>query len=338
MINKNHIKIKRRKSKEEKIINVLNHCYKNNKLSKEFIIPPIALFNNDDLFWRKRKKIWMGIGIKSEIGRNAYGNNTFDNYNRRKNIISESTKKMANMKNNPSIFDPVLCEIIYKWFCPNYGKICDPFAGGSVRGIVAHILNYKYFGCDLNKKQIKENRKQAKDILSKNNYPTWIIGDSEEKIKYFPKVDFIFSCPPYGDLEKYSNHKEDLSNMKYEKFLNKYEKIISKFNNILKNNRFLCFVVGDFRDKNGFYRGFVAHTIKIFEKYNFKLYNEIIFIQKMGSIYFRARNAFVPSRKLLKVHQNILIFIKGNPKMAAKKINIEKLYIKRKNIYDFLKD
>jgi hypothetical protein len=31
----------------------------------------------------------------------------------------------------------VLCEIAYRWFSPPGGLILDPFAGGSVRGIVA---------------------------------------------------------------------------------------------------------------------------------------------------------------------------------------------------------
>ncbi|MGB3315839.1 MAG: DNA methyltransferase, partial [Albidovulum sp.] len=39
-----------------------------------------------------------------------------------------------------SIFDPVLCEIAYRWFCPQGGTVLDPFAGGSVRGIVASQL------------------------------------------------------------------------------------------------------------------------------------------------------------------------------------------------------
>lgn len=38
-----------------------------------------------------------------------------------------------------SIFDPVLCELAYRWFTPADGSILDPFAGGSVRGIVAAL-------------------------------------------------------------------------------------------------------------------------------------------------------------------------------------------------------
>ena len=36
-----------------------------------------------------------------------------------------------------SVFDPVLCEVAYRWFSPPGGHVLDPFAGGSVRGILA---------------------------------------------------------------------------------------------------------------------------------------------------------------------------------------------------------
>ena len=45
-----------------------------------------------------------------------------------------------------SIFDPVLCELAYRWYCPPGGVILDPFAGGSVRGIVASKLGRRYVG------------------------------------------------------------------------------------------------------------------------------------------------------------------------------------------------
>src|SRR5271154_2766551 len=48
-----------------------------------------------------------------------------------------------------SVFDPVLCEIVYRWFCPYGGLVLDPFAGGSVRGIVASKCGRRYIGMDL---------------------------------------------------------------------------------------------------------------------------------------------------------------------------------------------
>lgn len=56
-----------------------------------------------------------------------------------------------------SIFDPVLCETLVNWFCPKGGKVIDPFAGGSVRGLISVLLGNEYTGIDLSTKQIEAN-------------------------------------------------------------------------------------------------------------------------------------------------------------------------------------
>ena len=66
-----------------------------------------------------------------------------------------------------SIFDPVLCEVAYAWFCPRGGRVLDPFAGGSVRGIVAAALGREYVGVDLSEAQVEANRAQATLIRGK---------------------------------------------------------------------------------------------------------------------------------------------------------------------------
>ena len=50
--------------------------------------------------------------------------------------------------------------------------------------------------------------------------PIWICGDSR-KIDATCKdvdADFIFSCPPYADLEVYSDDPKDISTLGYEDF------------------------------------------------------------------------------------------------------------------------
>jgi DNA modification methylase len=212
-----------------------------------------------------------------------------------------------------SIFDPVLCEIIYRWFCPPGGPILDPFAGGSVRGIVAAYLGYKYTGVDLSENQIKANREQADEILKDGNKPDWIVGDSLTNLPE-DEVDLIFSCPPYADLEIYSDDPRDISTMPYDEFLEKYRAIIKQCVQRLRDNRFACFVVGDVRDKQGFYRKFPWHTIQAFEDAGMKLYNEAVLVTAVGSLPIRIGRQFGSYRKLGKTHQNVLIFYKGNPK------------------------
>jgi len=405
-----------------------------------------------------------------------------------------------------SIFDPVLCELIYRWFMePGEGKVIDPFAGGSVRGIVAGLLGKDYTGIELAAHQVAANIVQSKDILgetkqakefipisisgkwaqhkfsctkeyitsecgggccegsdkimisllprevdvhTENGYPVedgflqadpvtgkcphkqkdglcslhgkpdkpfgciaspftlnksntliirnrynmmkchgqgepayitfrasldlilgneeaervcqelakeegkniganmpidsfnklkyldslksgaagplpetnttqppvWIIGDSLDIETLAPgEYDLLFSCPPYGDLEVYSDDPRDISTMPFDDFIAVYRQIIAKSVSLLKDNRFACFVVGDYRDKKGFYHNFPALTIEAFQDAGMILYNEAILVTALGSLPIRAGRQFQTGRKLGKTHQNVLVFYKGDP-------------------------
>jgi DNA modification methylase len=223
-----------------------------------------------------------------------------------------------------SIFDPVLCELAYRWFCPPQAKILDPFAGGSVRGIVAARLGHKYVGVELRKEQVEANQVQGQE-LCKDNEPFWIHGDSTDIPTLLPdqKFDFVFSCPPYADLEVYSDDPKDLSTMPYSQFIWSYEQIIKAAIEKLNDDSFACFVVGEVRDKKtGNYYGFVPDTIKAFERAGAAFYNEIILVTAIGSLPIRAGKIFNSSRKIGKTHQNILVFVKGSGKRATEKCGL----------------
>ena len=233
-----------------------------------------------------------------------------------------------------SIFDPVLCEMVYRWFCIPNGKVLDPFAGGSVRGIVAGTLGYKYIGIELSRRQIDANREQAHQILhaaangfvpangdgSKPGRVQWVEGDARdiERLAGGGKYDLFFSCPPYGDLEQYSDDPRDLSTMPHEAFLEAYRAVIKSSVGMMRENRFACFVVGDYRDQKGLYRNFVSDTIAAFESAGMRLYNEAILVTAFGSLPIRVGRAFGSYRKLGKTHQNVLVFFNGDPQVIKK--------------------
>jgi 1-aminocyclopropane-1-carboxylate deaminase/D-cysteine desulfhydrase-like pyridoxal-dependent ACC family enzyme len=217
-----------------------------------------------------------------------------------------------------SIFDPVLCEVAYRWFSPPGGTILDPFAGGSVRGIVASKLGRQYVGVDLRAEQVEANDAQAGEICE-DPMPIWYEGDSREiaTITAGVAADFIFSCPPYADLEVYSDDPRDLSTLGYSEFREAYFEIVKEACSLLKPNRFAAFVVGEVRGKGGAYYGFVPDTIEAFRRAGLSYYNETILITAAGSLPIRAGKQFEATRKLGKTHQNLLIFVKGDPKVAT---------------------
>ena len=229
------------------------------------------------------------------------------------------SRKLLEQSSGTSIFDPVLCELAYRWFSPKGGTVLDPFAGGSVRGIVASKLGRQYVGIDLREEQIAANRQQGEDICG-DPMPAWICGDSraiDEHAKDL-QADLIFSCPPYGDLEVYSDNPADLSTLDYPAFLASYRQIIGKCCALLKPDRFACFVVGDIRGRDGAYRNFISDTISAFQDAGLKLYNEAILVTSVGSLPIRVGKQFQSSRKLGKTHQNVLVFLKGDAKRATK--------------------
>lgn len=326
-------------------------------LADKFEFPPFSVLSARDGAWQERKRAWISLGIKSEMGRNAEAIETLGRaspLDRGASITSVSARlapggggawlggpKTPSTKNfshankmsstiaglkpsaiveeggtGTSIFDPVVCELAYKWFCPPEGQIVDPFAGGSVRGLVAGLMGFKYHGIDLRPEQIAANEAQRATIAPSAAIE-WVCGDSMDRMAEAPAADFIFSCPPYGDLERYSDDPADLSTMEYHTFVAAYKRIIHRCSQNLKDNRLACFVVGDFRDKKtGMYRGFVADTINAFRDVGMPLYNDAILVTAVGSLPIRVSSQFPSGRKLGKTHQNILVFAKGDPRKA----------------------
>ena len=121
---------------------------------------------------------------------------SFDHYR-----VIEGTRDET-QTSGTSIFDPVLTELNYRWFCPPGGVILDPFAGGSVRGIVASKLGRRYIGIDLSARQIEANRIQAQELCTEADpIPNWIVGDSRDiETLVTEQADFIWTCHPAGTL------------------------------------------------------------------------------------------------------------------------------------------
>ena len=306
------------------------------KLADKFLVPPFSVFNAREGWWQERKKAWLALGIKSEEGRGgglmmSNQEGLYDIMRKKPTAAPGGSNMVAGYKNGKretglvsesgtSVFDPVLCEIIYRWFCPESGTVLDPFAGGSVRGIVASKLGRQYVGQELRPEQVQANQQQAAEICQDNDMPpVWICADSRNIDKTCAEIqaDLVFSCPPYADLEVYSSNPNDLSTLEYDEFKDAYAEIIAKSCAKLKDNRFACFVVGEVRDKKGNYYDFVGDTVQAFRDAGLHFYNEAILVTAVGSLPIRAGKQFSASRKLGKTHQNVLVFVKGDGKKAA---------------------
>ena len=285
-------------------------------MQDKFIIPPLSVFDTRQGYWQERKNLWKEK-IHSLDGRDS-------------ELIANEDFVRALSKTLPttSEFDPVLCEILLKWFCPAKGKVIDPFAGGSVRGIVSAMLDREYTGVDLSKRQIEANEQNWSELHLSGRKPIWIVGDSRDidSLVECNDFDFFLACPPYADLEQYSDDPKDLSNLDYKEFVSSYTEIIRKTCAKLKDNAFASVVITEIRDKKtGRYRGFIEDTKNAFKEAGLSLYNDIVLINQYGTAPARTSHVFPISRKVGKVHQNVLVFLKGNEKEIIK--NLEEVEV-----------
>lgn len=268
-------------------------------LVEQFGVPPFSILEVRQGYWQKRKNLW-----KQKIGETGES---------REGTLFSPESFIAEI-GTVSLLDPVLCEVIINWFGLGKGTKCvDPFCGDTVFAHVCSIKGGEFKGIEIRPEQVNlNNEKLAKYKMNAE----FICDDGQNILKYVKPdtQDLLFSCPPYFDLEVYSDLPQDASNQSsYEEFLEILDKAFGDSIKTLKENRFAAIIVSNIRNKKtGCYRNFVDDVIRIFQSNGMEFYNDIILVDSLGSAPRRASHN-MRNRKVVKVHQNVLIFYKGNP-------------------------
>jgi len=280
------------------------------KLADRFLAPPFSVLDGRAGYWRNRKRYWIEeVGITSETGREA-------------NLLNASAA-MLRSKNwkGTSVFDPVLSELMYRWLAPEGGHIIDPFCGGSVRGLVASACGHTYEGYDLRSEQIEANEANAEAIgIPKDEWPQWKVGNSNAAV-YEKPGDMLLTCPPYWSLEKYSDSPEDISSPDtIEEFREGYGACLAPATAALADDAFAVVVIASMRHKGGLY-DLGGITIELMEEQGLTFFNDAILLTPLASAALRGARLFA-GRKMVPVHQRVLMFVKGDPQKAIEKLPV----------------
>ncbi|OFP16018.1 hypothetical protein HMPREF2998_00605 [Corynebacterium sp. HMSC065A05] len=319
-------------------------------LAERYGVPPFTVIDTRNGGWRRRTDAWKSLGIVSFEGRadellytaqpTKY-NNWYEVQSKARALDPEiatqeiEEKYQSELKpyagaNGTSVFNPTLAELIYSWFSAPNAHVLDPWAGGSVRGIVAALTGRTYTGCELRSEQVKANEEQWEHVkegamanlpgASNAPSPTWVTGDSRQTIPELPGTyDMIIGCPPYYDLEEYSDDAADLSNMSHAEFDAAMADTLRKADAKLANDSFAVFVVASVRDKDGSLLDMRRCMSDAAESAGWKLINDAILVNAVGTAAVRTPRIFGGTRTMVRVHQEILVYVKGDRKKAAAK-------------------
>ena len=266
-------------------------------LFDRFGVPPFSVLDTRQGYWKERKAAWV-----ERIG---------DTGQARDNVDLLSISRMEPTKyNSASILDPVLSELVCRWFIPDTGKCFDCFAGDTVFGYVSAAMGNTFTGIELRQEQCDFNANATADLNA-----TYICDDGRNVCQHIAaeSQDLFFSCPPYFDLEVYSDLENDASNQSnYSDFYAIIDAAFTEATKCLKDGRFAVIVVGDVRNHDtGEYYDFPGDIKRTFKKAGLQLYNELILVDPVGTARLRA-GGYMRTCKVAKVHQNVLVFYKGD--------------------------
>ena len=289
-------------------------------LKETFLVPPFTVLDSRQGYWQDRKKAWTTlIGDKGETREGTLY----------KDINSKSwvSRQLAGSMHGGgvSVLDPCLSELIIKWFTPagsTGNKTFDPFAGDTVFGFVSAYCGNEFIGTELRKEQADENNERTKNLNA-----TYYCDDGQNIGKYVKpeSQDLLFSCPPYFDLEKYSDDPRDASNQDYEGFIKIIDNAFTAGIKALKQNRFAVVVMSNVRANNGAYHDICGDITRIFQREGMILYNELVLVNSLAGASLRAERN-MRNRKATRCHQEVLVYKKGDPQIIPAHEDIKVFY------------
>jgi hypothetical protein len=174
-------------------------------LKNDYIMAPFSILDTRSAEWQERKRAW--LSKMPQLDKTREGVLKY----------SKVTSLKDQFTGGSSIFDPVLAELMYAWFCPKGGKTLDIYMGESTKAFVACLKGLQYSGVEIRQEQIDENGEFMKRVKLESYYK-FVHGDAKnvQVLLNGEQFDFAFTSPPYYDLEEYEGggarhqHKADL--------------------------------------------------------------------------------------------------------------------------------
>ena len=158
-------------------------------------------------------------------------------------------------------FVPQIPHQLIKRYTKKNDTVLDAFLGSGTTAYECETLGRNFIGIDIKKEMVDyvTEKLADKSLLEEpnKNFAYCIEGDSSSTTTYNKvnsiltkegkeKVQLVVLHPPYFDILKFSNKKEDLSNAKDLKtFINMFGKVVKHCTEVLENNYYLAIVIGD---------------------------------------------------------------------------------------------
>ena len=230
-------------------------------------------------------------------------------------------------KIHPAPFSFTNVQRLIEFFTKEGETVLDPFLGVASTLKAAAVAKRRGIGIELTKKWVDLSKERLEKETDSKVHQIVIQGDSYIEVDELERnsVDFIVTSPPYFNILKkkpdhkikevrlhenldtdYSDDPSDLGNYSnYEKFLIRLTDILTKCARVLKDKKYMCIIVSDFRHKSDYFPFHSDLYSLLTTNSTFSLEGITILVQNAKKLYpYGYPFAFVPNIH----HQYILMF------------------------------
>jgi 16S rRNA G966 N2-methylase RsmD len=151
-------------------------------------------------------------------------------------------------------FIPQIPNQILRRYTKKEDWVLDTFSGSGTTMIECKRLGRNGIGIELNPNVVKDSKQLISKEENPHNIFTDVIEGDSKTISHAKilnnnstkKFQAIIMHPPYHDIIKFSQNKEDLSNAEnLKEFLKMFGEIVENVTPLLEDNRYLVLVIGD---------------------------------------------------------------------------------------------
>lgn len=151
---------------------------------------------------------------------------------------------------------PQIAQQLYERFTQKGDIVLDLFLGSGTSAIEALNMDRRCIGVELKPEQVEivKNKFSSKELVTEVNLICADSASIEVKEKIQTRLDvmreekaqFLMLHPPYDDIIKFSDRKEDLSNCSStQKFYELFKQVAQNGYDMLEKGRFAALIIGD---------------------------------------------------------------------------------------------
>lgn len=208
-----------------------------------------------------------------------------------------------------TLLNPLFCMSALNIWSEKDDIVLDPFGNRGNTGMIANLMQRHAISNDIVPEYYEQMVALGKKRRWKNYRWDCICGDARNLSLEDESIDCVYTSPPYWRQERYIEVDGSLGELDtYEKFLEGWNDSIKEMYRVIKPDKFVCIVIGDFR-YNGQLINYSGDTIDLAKRTGFNYWDWVTLCLRTRVKQFASKP--LKCKHVARSHEILLVFKKG---------------------------